>query len=101
MLKINISFAKLHEKSKYIFRIDVSEQNKTKDVCEILLNMAKDPVFIGYPYGLIETDGVARVSNREKEYLKTKLMVYFKRDQQKIKDCISSQDAHDILDNIS
>ena len=84
-------FIKLNKKSRHIFRFEVYKKNKF-DVNEILtlLKINQDPVFLGYPYGLIEADKFARVTNNEKEYLKTILSL--KR--------IEEKEAHEILDSI-
>ena len=58
-----------------------------------------DPIFIGYPYGLVEADRVARVSNHEKESLKTMFMVKLRN--KNVEKYLSSVNAHDILDRIS
>ena len=85
-------FIKLNEKSRHVFRFEVYKKNKF-DIDEILtlLKINQDPVFLGYPYGLIEADKFARVTNNEKEYLKTILSL--KR--------IEEKEAHEILDSIS
>ena len=60
----------------------------------------KDAVFLGYPYGLIEADKNARISNQEKGMLLTLFSAKFGKDWEKIKDSISNVDAHEILNNI-
>jgi len=90
-------FVKLNEKSKYTFRFEVFKKNKYEidSILDLLVNNSKDPVFLGYPYGLIDADKFARVSNNEKGYLKTMLMVKLKRE-----DLEKQSDAHKILDSI-
>ena len=75
--KYEILFIKLNEKSKYIFRLDVlnKDMGKVEQVLSLLKSNSKDPVFLGYPYGLIEADRFARISNEELELLKTKFMI--------------------------
>ena len=58
-----------------------------------------DPVFIGYPYGLVEADRIARISNQEKESLKTMFLVKLRN--KNIEKYLSSVNAHEILDRIS
>ena len=70
-------------------------------ICSLLSLNAKDPVFIGYPYGLVEADKLARISNQEADLLKTQLMVSFGKDWKKVKNSLNSMNAHQILDNIS
>jgi hypothetical protein len=91
-----IGIAKLNRLSKYVFRVDVFP--KTADFGELfslLAENSKDPVFPGYPYGLIDADRQARVSNNECQYLKT--VFSSKIDLSKYE---SATNAHDILDRI-
>ena len=84
-------FIKLNKKSKHVFRFEVYKKNKF-NINEIvaLLKVNQDPVFMGYPYGLVEADKFARVTNNEKEYLKT---IFSMRR-------IEEREAHEILDSI-
>ena len=101
--KADISFIKLHEKAKHIFRFEIYKEQKEKlnEVISLLSNNAKDPVFIGYPYGLIDADRNSRISNNEKDMLKTFFSVKFGKDWEKIKETLTSIDAHEVLDRIS
>jgi len=101
--KAELSFVKLHGKSKYIFRFEIyKEQHKhLNEAVSFLSNNCKDPVFIGYPYGLVDADKNARVSNNEKNMMKTYISVKFGKDWEKIKESVSSTDAHEVLDKIS
>ena len=101
--KAEMAFVKLHEKSKYIFRFELYKEQKQhlNDVISLLANNCKDPVFIGYPYGLIEADKNARISNQEKDMLLTLFSTKFGKDWEKIKESLSNIDAHEILDSIS
>ena len=98
--KAELFFLKLHKSSKHIFRFEVFKENKfdKEELFSLLKENSKDPVFIGYPYGLIEADRFARVSNREAEYLKTLIISKAGSNLQKY---FSSVNAHDILDKIS
>ncbi len=64
------------------------------------MDNAKDPVFPGYPYGLLVADKFARVSNNEKEYIQTIIKSNAGKNWAKIKKYMNSFDAHSILDNI-
>jgi hypothetical protein len=99
--KADIFFAKFHEKSRHIFRLEIFNAQKTKaeQVINELAGNCADPIFIGYPYGLIEADRIARVSNNEKESLKTMLLVKLKN--RNIEKYLSASNAHEILDKIS
>ncbi|MCH8004471.1 MAG: DNA double-strand break repair nuclease NurA [Nanoarchaeota archaeon] len=101
--KADMSFVKLHEKSKYIFRFEIYKEQKQyiNDIISLISNNCKDAVFIGYPYGLIEADRNARVSMQEKDMMLTLFSTKFGKDWEKIKESLSNVDAHDILDNIS
>jgi hypothetical protein len=85
-------FVKLHPKSKHIFRFE-GDTNILKS-----LN-SSDPIFIGYPYGLILADKLARVSNEEKNSLNLKIILD-KKNEEIIK-YLQTQNAHSILDNTS
>ena len=101
--KAEMSFVKLHEKSRHIFRFEIYKEQKEKlheTIC-LLADNCKDAVFLGYPYGLIEADKNARISNQEKGMLLTLFSVKFGKDWEKIKESLSNVDAHEILDNIS
>ncbi|MBI4452584.1 DNA double-strand break repair nuclease NurA [Candidatus Woesearchaeota archaeon] len=99
--KAEMFFAKFHEKSKHIFRFEIFnvQKNKAKEIINELTANSIDPIFIGYPYGLVEADRLARVSNQEKESLKTMLLV--KLNNRNIEKYLSAVNAHEILDRIS
>ncbi|MBI2655195.1 hypothetical protein HYX06_02110, partial [Candidatus Woesearchaeota archaeon] len=99
--KAEMFFAKFHEKSRHIFRFEIFNMQKIKAeqaINELAGNCA-DPIFIGYPYGLVEADRTARVSNNEKESLRTMLLVKLKN--RNIEKYLSAANAHEILDKIS
>ena len=100
--RADMAFVKLHDKSKYIFRFEIykEQKDKIKDVAGLLADNCKDPVFVGYPYGLIEADRNARITNNEKDMMKTFFSVKFGRDWERIKETLTSVDAHEILDSI-
>ncbi|MFC1769199.1 DNA double-strand break repair nuclease NurA [Nanoarchaeota archaeon] len=98
--KADIYFTKLHPQSNYIFRVDVfdSVEYDPEVIFNALYNLSKDPIFLGYPYGLVDADKFARVSNQEKEIFKTHLKVKCGKDWEKIEALSRSQNAHNILD---
>lgn len=96
----DMCFAKLHKRSRHAFRIDL-HKGSFLDVCSALAHNSSDPVFPGYPYGLIEADRVARISNREKDYFITKLMVELGEDWKLISELQTTKNAHQVLDSIS
>ncbi len=99
--KLQVSFAKLSKESGHVFRIDSSNDSDIAVYLSILAAHSRDPVFPGYPYGLILADKLGRVSNQEKEQLRLKLMARLGKDLKKIAPFINSGNAHSILDSIS
>ncbi|MFA6888489.1 MAG: hypothetical protein WC254_03255 [Candidatus Woesearchaeota archaeon] len=91
-----LSFVKLHPLSKHVFRLEVhtSKTDHIKEYASILTSISNDGAFIGYPYGLIIADQLARVSNKEKETLQT---LFF---HQAGKEFNTALNAHDILDRM-
>lgn len=92
-----ISFVKLHHQSDYVFRFETLGNS---DVLPLLAAHSTDPVFLGYPYGLIWADQNARVSNQEAAMLKTQFLLKLGKDAKKIKKYLNAANAHDILDHI-
>lgn len=93
----NICFARLHENSKYVFKIDFPKEIDN-NILSLLAENSKDPVFLGYPYGLVLADKLARVSNDEAEYLRTRLFSRIKNDD--LLRYLNALNAHEILDKI-
>jgi len=100
--KAEMAFVKFHESSKHIFRFEIYKEQKEyiSAVINLLASNCKDPVFIGYPYGLIEADKNARISNQEKDMLLTLFSAKFGKDWEKVKESLSNIDAHEVLDSI-
>jgi hypothetical protein len=97
--KYGISFAKLHPKSAYAFRIDCGTGH-LDDVLPLLVENSRDPVFLGYPYGLIEADRHGRVSDAETGHARMRLKMAAGKDWKAIERSIRAGDAHSVLDNI-
>ncbi|MBI3035174.1 DNA double-strand break repair nuclease NurA, partial [Candidatus Woesearchaeota archaeon] len=99
--KAEMFFVKFHPKSKHIFRFEIFNIQKSmaEDTINALASGCIDPIFIGYPYGLIEADRVARISNKEKDSLKTILLAKLRN--KNIEKYLSTINAHAILDKIS
>ena len=93
-LTSTLHFVKLHAHSKHVLRFE-GQKEQAKE----LLSHAADAIFPGYPYGLIYTDRIARISNEEKKTL----MLRFQTDKStsKIRELLHTKDAHNILDTIS
>jgi len=101
--KVELYIIKLHKNSRYTFKFEIFNETKHNidQILPIIKNNSKDPVFLGYPYGLIEADAFARISNKEKDYLKTIFLTKLGKDNQKIAQYLSTLDTHNILDSIS
>ena len=93
---IYTGFVKLHPSSKYVFRVDCfSEEN-----LGCLIEHATDPIFYGYPYGLVVADKFGRVSNNEQEFLRVRFMHACGALWKELELHSHSLDAHKILDSI-
>jgi hypothetical protein len=86
-------FVKLNQKAKHVFRFEGN-----KEVLAYLISNSNDALFLGYPYGLIFVDKIARISNAEKNSLKMNFLL--RRDNQELIEYLSTSNAHDILDNL-
>jgi hypothetical protein len=105
----DIYFVKFNKLSTRPFRFDIYlkqaktlDQKKTEIILSNLVNNSNDLSFIGYPYGLIKVDQMARISKRELESEKIQLLVEFDKEiyEQFILPRLQSVDAHDILNKI-
>jgi len=94
-----LSFVKLHDKSKYVFKLETMKGIHLKEFVELIKTNSNDSVFLGYPYPLIEADNLARVKNEEREYMKSILLSKLENNE-RLQFLLTSVDAHDILDNI-
>ncbi len=88
-------FVRLNEQSGHIFRFESFSENE--EVVGLLAANSVDPVFIGYPYGLIYTDQRARVSNQETGLMRTKLFSLLGKKETVI---FNNCSAHEILDKV-
>lgn len=89
---------KLNQEANHTFRIDTKKN--PHEYSAALMHNAKDPVFPGYPYGLVLADQHARISNQEQELLKTRFLVKTGSLWKDLHEELRSADAHDILDSI-
>ena len=99
--KADMHFAKFNGNSRHVFRFEIlksQKENAERAISEISANSC-DPIFLGYPYGLVEADRIARVSNQERESLKTMLLVKLR--SRNIEKYLNAVNAHEILDKIS
>ncbi len=97
-----IYFIRLHERSSYVFRFEtqIGFDGDVNALLSALAQNSTDPVFYGYPYGLIDVDAVARISDEEKQMLQTTFSVKLGKEWQEFSKRLSSMDAHEILDKI-
>ena len=100
---LHVCFAKLHPKSSYVFKCEAFSHVDTEvldDLFSLLTENSSDPVFIGYPYGLVEADMLARVSNKEQDFLKCSFMALSGKDKSIIESLCKATDAHSVLDRM-
>jgi len=95
-------FIKLNHKTNYVFRFEIQKKfaGDTAELFSILASNSNDPIFLGYPYGLIDVDQYARVSDDESRLLQTKLSVKLGKEWNEMSKHINSINAHSILDKI-
>ena len=87
-------FVKLHPQAKHIFRF----QGRSELLPHLLLQ-GSDALFLGYPYGLIWADKMARVSKAEKNSLQAKLLL--RPENREMASYLRTMNAHEILDGIT
>ncbi|MGV8140891.1 MAG: DNA double-strand break repair nuclease NurA [Candidatus Woesearchaeota archaeon] len=100
--KSEIYFVKLHMKSEHTFRLEIQHGfiGKPEEfICSIAANSA-DPIFLGYPYGLIDVDQYARISDDESKLARTKFSVKMGKEWNLFSKSLTSNNAHAILDKI-
>lgn len=100
---------KLHSKSEYVFRLEIlKDQAKKmkkmeieKYICSLAEN-AKGSCFPGYPYGLIDADRFARVSENETLAQNLQLFSFASGSDvlERLKKCLKTSDAHEFLNKI-
>ena len=68
----DVAFGCYHSLSEYVFRTDFYNMDfsEFKEIAEIISFHSSDAYFYGYPYGLIDADVNARVSDEEARELK-------------------------------
>jgi len=92
------AFVSLHALGKYIFRFDFLKGSDFLPIIEKLAGNATDPIFLGYPYGLVEVDQRARVTHKEVNYYRT-LLLTKSGFQKNIEKHLRALDAHSLLDS--
>ncbi len=89
----NTFFVKLHPRARHVFRFEGN-----REMLSLLVENSCDALFLGYPYGLIVADKMARVSNAERDGLKMKLLL--REENREFVDYLTAVNAHDILDRL-
>lgn len=92
-------FAKLHPASRHAFLIS-SPTALHDSTLSCLAKASTDPSFLGYPYGLIVADQLARVSTTEQETWRLILTTKAMARDPTLLTALSGSDAHDILDKM-
>ncbi len=64
-IKGDMFAVKLHPRADYVFRVEVYPEERAEYALGALVPMANDPVFLGYPYGLLDADVYARITDEE------------------------------------
>lgn len=97
-----IYFSKLHAKSDYVFRVEIQREfsKNVNDLFYSLCENSKDSVFLGYPYGFVDVDQHARISEDEKKMLQIKFSSKMGKEWTEFSKHLKSMDAHGILDKI-
>jgi len=100
--QVDMYIVKLHKSSRYVFKLEIFNKVKyeAEEVFSLLRKNSKDAVFLGYPYGLIEADNLARISNKEIDFLKTIFFTKLGKDNEKISQYLNTLNTHQILDSI-
>ncbi|MBI4451047.1 hypothetical protein HY642_03670 [Candidatus Woesearchaeota archaeon] len=91
----SIGIVKLHAKAKRAFRLDVL--GEPLRIANALAVHGRDPSFLGYPYGLVEADLSARVSNSEAAQARMLLLSRGGQDLERWEDILTS---HAVLDSM-
>ena len=88
---------KLHPYSQYAFRSEIYPESLTEDILSELIPLSADPTFLGYPYGLIDADVNARVSDEEIKTYRTMMSDYLD-DFSRLE--MNAMNAHDIISEV-
>lgn len=95
--EIKTGFVKFSPHTNYVFRIDLFNAKNVQNVVSLLLENSQDPAFLGYPYGLVDADCRACVSEKERLMLKWQFLAKF---GERFKTHSAALDAHDVLNEL-
>ncbi len=86
-------FVRLHPQARHVFRFEGNQE-----VLPFLVEQSQDAVFLGYPYGLILADQLARVSKAERNSLQMNFLL--RKENKEIVEYLQATNAHEILDRL-
>ncbi len=96
-IKGDMFVVKLHPHAEYSFRAEIYPEELAEDIISALIVHSDDPTFLGYPYGLLDADINARISDEEIKMYRS--MVYdYLDDFSKLEQ--HALDAHDIISEV-
>ncbi len=107
--RAEIFACRLHNASRHVFRFEILRDQaramgaeSTARVFAALAANSSDLSFPGYPYGLVEADGQARVRRNEKQALRALLASALagKGAWDRLQAHTGASDAHDVLDQL-
>ena len=88
---------KLHPLADYAFRTEIYPAEIAEQALSMLIPLSDDPTFLGYPYGLLDADINARISDEEIKLYRG--MMYDYMDEYSIMES-RALDAHDIISGV-
>ena len=96
-IKGDMYVVKLHPLSNYAFRSEIYPTELAEEILSSLVSISNDPTFIGYPYGLLDADINARISDEEIKMYKA--MIYDYLDSYSKLE-MHALDAHDVISEV-
>ncbi|MGM5480289.1 MAG: hypothetical protein ACQESC_02405 [Nanobdellota archaeon] len=98
-----VHLVKLHPQSDHAFVLDVQkEYYGTLEYLLTTLSMTScDPVFLGYPYGLVEADKLARIEDDRIQESRLHIHRQLQGESNKLLRGVHFKNAHEILDSFS
>ena len=95
-------FIKLNAQTRYVFRFEIQKKfvGTAQELFSVLSSNSNDPVFLGYPYGLIDVDQYVRISDDESRLMQTRLSTKLGKDWNEFSKYLNSMNAHSVLDKI-
>lgn len=97
---VDTILAKLHERSQHTFKIEVAKPSDIGKTISAIAANSRDPVFVGYPYGLVDAHKSCIVTNQEKREIRQVFELRAGKDWQAIENELHSRDGHEFLDRL-